>query len=156
MTASTELSRVLHSGRRHLALTAPEQEALSFLLPLSEDYPNFEAWFRTRVVPGLRADTRNLIRVERAGALVAVGIAKREEAERKICTVRVAQSHFGRGLGLRIFDTCLRWLETDKPHLTISERKLSAFQRIFESYGFVQTSAEPSRYVERVTEFGYN
>ena len=127
-----------------------------FLLPLSGDYPDLEQWFRTKVVPGLRAGTRKLIRVERDDTLVGVGIAKRDDFEQKICTVRIAISHFGRGLGIKMFDSLLRWLDTDKPHLTISEKKLYAFQRIFEHYKFEATSAQIGRYVPHVTEFSYN
>ena len=99
---TTEKLMSAWSPAKPVLLTVAEQEALSFLLPLSEDYPNFEAWYRTRVVPGLRAGTRTLVRIERHDTLIGIGIAKRSNSERKICTVRIAASHFGRGLGLRI------------------------------------------------------
>jgi hypothetical protein len=139
-----------------ILLTSLEQEALAFLLPLSEDYPDFELWFRTKVVSGLRLGTRKIIRIERRETLVGIGIVKKEEAEKKICTVRIDPLYFGRGLGLKIFDSCLLWLNTDKPHLTVSERKLPAFERIFDRYGFIQTSERRGRYLPSVTEFGYN
>jgi hypothetical protein len=146
----------MNSLRHSRPLGVDEYEALCFLLPLSEDYPDFERWFRSKVVPGIRVGTRKLFRIERNGDLVGIGIAKREEEERKICTVRIAHSFFGRGLGLKVFDNCLRWLDTDRPHLTVSEQKLPAFERIFDSYGFELTSKKYGRYLPRVTEFSYN
>jgi hypothetical protein len=143
-------------SRPPLLLTADEQGAINFLLPLSEDYPDFELWFRTKVVPGLHLGTRRIFRIERKGDLVGIGIAKREESEKKICTVRIAQRYFGRGLGLKIFDGCLSWLDTDRPYLTVSEQKLPMFHRIFESYGFTQTSSQRGRYIPLITEFSYN
>lgn len=137
-------------------LTLEEQETLAFLLPLSEDYPHFEFWFRSRVIPGLRAGTRHIVRVQRGGTLIGIGIGKREDFEQKICTVRVAAPFFGRGFGLKVFDALLHWLGTDQPHFTISEKKLPAFQRIFDSYGFEQTSSQFGRYIPHVTEFAYN
>lgn len=132
-----------------------EQEALEFLLSLSSEYPNIEEWYRSKVIPGLRVGTRLLLRIERGEELIGIGIGKCED-EKKICTVRVAPSYFGRGVGIRIFDGLLRWLDTDKPHFTVSERKLSAFERIFDHYGFRLTSVHPSLYLPNVSELGYN
>jgi ribosomal protein S18 acetylase RimI-like enzyme len=139
-----------------LDLTPEERKALAFLLPLSLDYPNIDYWFRLKVVPGLRQCTRTLICVERHGSIIGVGIGKREPEERKICTVRIAPSYFGRGVGPRLFDLLLRWLETDQPHLTVSERKLPAFERIFERYRFKRSSRHANLYVPGVVELSYN
>lgn len=143
-------------GREALELTQQEREALGFLLPLSNDYPDIDNWFRLKVVPGLRTGTRKLLCVERHGAIIGVGIGKYEPDERKICTVRIAPSYFGRGVGPRLFDTLLQWLDTDQPHLTVSERKLPAFERIFERYGFKRTSSCIDLYRQGVTELSYN
>lgn len=139
-----------------LELKPIEGQALAFLLPLSQDYPCIEEWFRLKVVPGLRADTRTLVCIERNGQIVGVGIAKHESDERKICTVRVAPSYFGRGIGPRLFDKLLTWVQTDQPHLTVSETKLPAFQRIFDRYGFKISSSHAGRYVTGITELSYN
>jgi GNAT superfamily N-acetyltransferase len=159
----SSVGEILDPARTHFAgsnficnLTSEEAEALAFLLPLSEDYPDIEFWFRVKVVPGLRIGTRRMLRVERDGGLVGLGIAKLESDECKICTVRVAPSYANRGFGLKIFDGLLRWLDVDKPHLTISEGKFQAFERIFEWYGFSLTSVRRALYVPHSSEFGYN
>lgn len=139
-----------------LPLHPAEQEALAFLVPLSADYPGIDQWYRRKVIPGVRDGSRLLLRVERAGQLVGLGIAKREHGEQKICTVRVAPSHAGRGIGVRIFDELLKWLDVDRPHLTISDAKLPAFERIFDYYGFALTSQHPGLYVPTACELGYN
>lgn len=133
-----------------------ESEALHFILGLSEDYPDIQNWYVDKVVPGLRLGTRFLLPVHRNGELVGVGIAKNDGLERKICTVRVAPHHFGRGLGLRIFDGLLKWLDDDRPGLTVSATKLPAFERIFDWYGFRFTGAETNVYVPGRQEFGFN
>jgi len=133
-----------------------EEEVLQFLLPLSADYPGIESWFKDKVVPGLRKEERYIHRVERDGHLIGVGIAKNSATEKKICTVRVLPAHFGRGAGVRIFDNLLRWLDDDRPHLTVSEGKLPAFERIFDYYGFSETSQRSGLYVPGRFEFGFN
>jgi GNAT superfamily N-acetyltransferase len=141
---------------KQVTLLPAEQQALAFLLPLSEDYPGIDLWFRSKVVPGLRLGTRTLLRVERDSCLVGLGIGKRELTERKICTVRVAPSHIGRGIGPRLFDSLLRWLDVDKPHLTVSEGKFPIYRRIFDRYGFNLTSIQVGRYVPHLSELNYN
>jgi GNAT superfamily N-acetyltransferase len=131
-------------------------ETLAFLLPLSRDYPHLNRWYRTKVTPGLLDGSRLLITVEREGQIVGVGIAKREATERKICTVRVSPNYVGRGIGLRLFDQLLRWVDTDRPHLTVSERNVTAFERIFDWYGFRLTSIKEDYYIPKVSEFAYN
>jgi hypothetical protein len=137
-------------------LTNHEKRALAFLLPLSEDYPEIETWFRNKVVPGLHLGTRVLLPIERDGELVGLGIAKNDAGERKICTVRVASNHFGRGMGLRLFDGLLKWLDDDQPHLTVSAGKLPLFARIFEYYKFDLTSTKTGLYLPLVKECCFN
>ncbi|APO67509.1 hypothetical protein IE4872_CH01888 [Rhizobium gallicum] len=137
-------------------LRPQEAEALRFLLPLSADYPGIESWYLKKVVPGLRTGERYLQLVERDGHLVGLGIAKNDGTEKKICTVRVAPEHFGRGTGVRIFDHLLRWLNDDRPHLTVSEEKLPAFERIFDYYGFSETSQRNGLYLPGRFEIGFN
>ncbi|WP_181904054.1 GNAT family N-acetyltransferase [Ciceribacter selenitireducens] len=138
------------------SLSNREQEALQFISGLSEDYPDIQNWYVNKVVPGLRTGTRFLLPVHRDGKLVAVGIAKNDGFERKICTVRVAPHHAGRGLGLRVFDGLLKWLDDDQPGLTVSATKLPAFERIFDWYKFRLTGVENGLYVPGRQEVGYN
>lgn len=137
-------------------MSVEAREALQFILPLSDDYPGIERWFRNKVVPGLYDGSRHLLRVERDGKLVGLGIAKSTEEEQKICTVRIAPEYAGRGMGVRIFDGLLNWLKTDRPHFTVSEHKLTAFERIFDWYGFELTSKNSGLYLPARIELGYN
>ena len=137
-------------------LSDAHRQELEFLLQLSDDYPGIERWFIQKVIVGQLIGTRHVFRIEREDRLVALGIAKDEAGEKKICTVRVHPLYMGRGLGVRIFDQLLHWLRTDKPVLTVSERNLPKFQRLFDHYGFVQTSKKFDFYREGVAEFGYN
>lgn len=144
------------AGINPLALEPREAEALAFILPLSADYPGIDRWYRQKVVPGLRDGSRMLVRIERDNMLVGLGIGKIEHGERKICTVRVAPSHAGRGIGVRIFDSLLKWLDVDRPHLTVTQHRLPAFERIFDYYGFGVTSIKSGLYLPNVSELGYN
>lgn len=133
-----------------------EASVLDFLLPLSGDYPDIDVWFLSKVLPGIKQQSRKILKIERDNKIVAVGIAKAESDEKKICTVRVHPDFFGRGLGLRIFDTLIEWLEEPKPNLTVSADKVHLFERIFDYYGFEFSGAHQGLYIPGQTELGYN
>lgn len=150
--AESRLGRVGNS----LPLSAGELEALAFLLPISPQYPGIGGWFFSRVVPGLGNGTRRLVRVERHGQLVALGIGKLELGERKICTVRVAPEYAGRGLGIRVFDSLMEWMGTARPHATVSEDRMHEFESIFLYYGFRLTSTARGKYRPGKVEYLFN
>ncbi|WP_315921126.1 GNAT family N-acetyltransferase [Mesorhizobium sp. SP-1A] len=137
-------------------LRPDELRVMNFMLPMSGDYPNIERWYLDKVVPGIRAGTRHFVKVERHGQLVALGIAKNEADEKKICTLRVAPEYVGRGMGFLIMDDMLRWLDEDQPHATVGAHKLPLFQRMFDHYGFDVTSQKADLYVPSKIEVGFN
>lgn len=145
-----------HLQNEILEMTAAECEALAFVRPLSPDYPGIEGWFSGKVVPGLRAGTRRLVRIERHGQIAAMGIAKAEDGEAKICTVRIAPEFIGRGMGIRVFDDLMSWLGADRPLATVGETKLADFQRIFDHYGYRLTSVCTGLYVPGRAEYLFN
>ncbi len=108
------------------------------------------------MVPGLRAGTRRLVRIDRQGQIAALGIAKAEGGEAKICTVRIAPEFVGRGIGIRVFEELMGWLGTDRPLVTVSETKLGDFQRIFDHYGYRLTSVCTGLYVPGRAEYIFN
>jgi GNAT superfamily N-acetyltransferase len=132
------------------------REAAEFLRPLSADYPDVGTWLSSRVAPGLLDGTRRLFTVERSGATVALGIAKNDGLERKVCSLRVRPDYVGRGIGLYLLDDMLKWLGTDKPHLTVSDHKLPQFDRIFERYGFQLCDSVAGLYLPNRIEHAFN
>jgi len=146
-------SPVIAAIQPHLSDT--EEEILSALRPLSPDYPGIECWFLNKVIPGVQAGTRKIIRIDRNHRLAAFGIAKKK-GESKICTVRVMPGYGGRGLALKIFDAALTWLDTPRPHLTVSDRRHADFERILQYYGFKLTSVRRGLYLPDRLEYLYN
>ncbi|TMO53212.1 N-acetyltransferase [Pseudoalteromonas phenolica] len=131
-------------------------DSLEFLTPLSDNYPGINIWFKTKVIIGLELGTRKLFIHRRSGKIVALGIAKKTESEKKICTVRVAPEYVGKGLGVKIFKQAIDWLETEQPHLTVSEDKLLDFERIFDHFGFRLTSTINGLYQPGKVEYLFN
>jgi hypothetical protein len=120
------------------------------------DYQDIENWYFEKVVPGLARDTRKILRIERDGRIVAMGIAKKEGGELKICTVRVLPEYAGSGMGIRIFRDLMTWLGTDKPLLSVNHEKISEFRRIFKYFDFQLTSSHLGIYKPGKVEYFYN
>ena len=94
--------------------------------------------------------------MRRNGHIVALGIAKNEGAEQKICTVRVAPCYQNRGIGIKMFDGLLEWLNVEYPLLSVSESKYHEFARIFDYYGFSLTSIRKDYYIRGQNEYFFN
>jgi hypothetical protein len=143
------------TGYQPLSGAVAAREVLDFLRPLSDAYPGIDRWFANKVIPMLGI-TRHVVTIERQGKIAAVGIAKNECGEKKMCTVRVAPPYQGSGMGLRVMDDLMRWLGTDTPLATVSEEQMPAFERIFSRYGFSLTSISNGLYRPKKLEFMFN
>lgn len=143
------------AGRQPLGSAAVVREVLDFLLPLSDAYPGIDRWFLDKVAP-MKDVTRHIVTIERHGQIVALGIAKNEGGEKKLCTIRVARAYEGRGMGIRVMDSLMHWLDTDRPLATVSEEKMPAFERIFARNGFALTSVTNGLYRPGKLEFVFN
>lgn len=131
------------------------REVFEFLHPLSDAYPNIGQWYMGKVVPGWGV-TRHVTIIRRHGDIAALGIAKDEHGEKKICTVRVAPVYEGRGMGIRVMDQLMEWLNTDAPLATVSEEKMPDFDKIFTKYGFQLTSVVNGLYRPNSIEYMFN
>lgn len=137
-------------------LTSEEMEVLNFLKSMSDDYPSIERWFIDTVIPGYRHGTRHIVKVERHGKLAGLGIAKKENDEKKICTLRVTDDYIGRGIGYRLLDDMPHWLDDDKPHVTVGAHKMPMFNKMFDRYNFVKSDQKSGMYVPSKIEIGFN
>ena len=61
-----------------------------------------------------------------------------------------------KGIGLKLFETVFKCLDTDKPFLTVSEEKFTEFERIFKYYNFELTSVKSNLYRNGKIEYFFN
>jgi hypothetical protein len=131
------------------------KEIFKFLMQMSDAYPGIDQWFLNKVVPNL-GTTRYITTIKRHGNIVAVGIAKNEDGEKKLCTVRVADAFKNRGLGVRVMDDLMKYVNTNYPLATVCEEMMPSFDRIFSKYGFCLTSVVNGMYRKGKVEFVFN
>lgn len=123
---------------------------------LKSEYPGFDDWYWQTVVPGIDTGERRLTSVERDGRVVGVGISKRSNSEKKMCTIWVDPEFEGTGLGIRLMKDSMRWLGTDKPLATVSQSRMPAFAQIMARLGYDLTQVLPDYYVDGQSEFVFN
>ena len=122
----------------------------------SSVYPQFSNWFADRVLPGIARAERTIVLEERCGKVVGFLILKHTASERKLCTLRVRNELQNRGLGIRLFETAFRVLETEKPLLSVADVNLGAFEKIFRYFNFSSGYAYRDLYRPGSTEFSFN
>jgi ribosomal protein S18 acetylase RimI-like enzyme len=112
-------------------------EVNSHVQHLNKFYPQFEQWMALRVMPGITAGERSILVEYRAGLLAGIAIVKDDGIEKKLCCLRVLpEFRDTRGLGVRLFDKAFDVLEEHAPLLSVTEERLSSFERIFRYFGF--------------------
>lgn len=132
-------------------------EVFAHVRDLKDVYPHFDAWLTDRVLPGLWSGDRSILVEHRDGMLAGLAILKDDGLEKKLCCLRVLRGfQDSRGLGVRLFDKALDILETQKPLLSVSEERLSAFERIFAHFGFEQVKRYEGLYRAGHSEISFN
>lgn len=133
-------------------------EVARFLAEIGPYYPNLMTWLRDKVKPGLADGTRRIFweRDPETQALVGVGIAKKTPVEKKICTLLVDEDARGSNIGYRLTYKMLEWLDTSKPHFTVSDARMPQMRRWIEHFGFMRTDRRTGLYVPGRTEYFFN
>jgi hypothetical protein len=154
----TRLARLLDNTHalRIIESSSDFARILDFLASMTTSYPNIEQWFLLKVVPGLNEGSRYIVIVEEKEKIVAIGIAKREDGEKKICTIRVDTEYLGRGYATLLFENMFDWLGTRTPLITVEAEKVFEFKKIFEKYKFTLTSIKYGAYRLGRAEYIYN
>lgn len=119
-------------------------------------YPEIDRWFETKVLPGIVAGTRRIIVRQDSGHVCGLAILKKESLERKICTIWVRPSHRGAGLGQRLVDESLEWLQCERPMLTVPEEALASFVPLLKRNDFELIQRADGYYRSGRCEYVFN
>lgn len=130
---------------------------VEFLSLLTYEYPGFKAWFSDLFKAEWELkNEREIIICCKGANLAGIIILKKDVNERKICTLRVAESFKGLGIGKNLIALALEWLECEKPLITLRKSKKAEFESIFDFYGFQLEQKNFSYYKWFSTELAYN
>ncbi len=131
-------------------------EALCFL---KKDYPDFLGWYRKKVLPGLATASRQVyiaVPGDCPGRLAGVMILKDTPAQKKICTLYVAELYRGQKLGSKFLSRAISVLRVHRPLITVSDAHQSEFSPLFRHFGFQLYDSCLGYYRKGVSEHSYN
>lgn len=107
---------------------------------ISKDYQHFSEWYWTKAVPWIfngqmdfflaTADDTNV---------VGILIAKKEQTERKICTLFVKPAYSNNGIGSSLVIRAFEYLETTTPIITFTDYKLQQFESLMKKFDWKVT-----------------
>lgn len=124
---------------------------------LNDTYPGYKEWFFEKQVKGCYTPNRNIIFIRtNTNEIVGFSCLKKDEEEKKICTLYVDLKYRNYGIGNLLFEESMKYLETTKPLATFTEDKLPIFEKIIEKYDWKLTEIVDGIYNKGVKELCYN
>lgn len=133
-------------------------EKLSFM---SEDYPDFLQWIEDKVYPDvvMKKGREIILGVDCVAGvytLANIAILKDKEGEKKICTFYVMPDYRGQQHGSTLLIKCMQYLQTQKPTITVSGKRIDAFKGIIKKFNFSITKEYYELYKKNETEYVIN
>lgn len=98
------------------------------------DYPKHFEWFWTKEIPRVFFGTAEIVVCSVNNEIAGVAFLKKEEDEKKICTILVLEKFRGNRIATLLLEESFKYLGTTKPLITIADYKLSMFESIIKKY----------------------
>ena len=103
---------------------------------IGEDYEHLCEWYWSKAVPWIFTNRMEFFLALDNEKVIGVLIAKKENEERKICTLFVSKEYSHCGVATHLIKDSFEFLETTTPVITFSEYKLHYFIPIMRKYGW--------------------
>ncbi len=112
------------------------------------DYPEYKEWYFNKQLPEtINTDKRNILFVRNPNnydEIISMASLKRNEEEKKICTIYVSDKYRGLKIGTAIIEQSMKWLGSNKPLITFPSYKLEMFKPFINKYNWqlIETISE--------------
>ena len=127
---------------------------------VNKDYHKYKEWYFTKQLPAtLNGENRNILFVRNPKnyhEIISMACLKKDEEEKKICTLFVSDKCRGLGIGTAIIQKSMEWLGTTKPFITLADYKLEMFKPIIEEYDWKLTEIVSGLYNDEFQELCFN
>lgn len=119
-------------------------EAINRIYQLTDynnlQYPEYCKWFYTKNIPRIFAGNGEMIFYLDGFQIVGLSILKKDEIEKKICTLLINEEYRKKGYSKLILEDSFDYLGTSKPLITIPEKRIEEFSNIIKAYDWIETS----------------
>ena len=126
------------------------------------DYPGYKEWFFKKQIPRIFTPNGEILFVrsndlEKNGSnIIAVACLKKDDVEKKICTLYVSSKHRGKQIGTKLLEASMEYLGTKKPFITFADYKLQMFQPFVQKYDWELTEVVSGLYNSETSELCFN
>lgn len=132
-------------------------EIYELTIHLNGTYPGYKEWFYDKQIKGCLTPNRNIIFVKNEeGKIIALSCLKKDDEEKKICTLFVSDEYRKLGLGSLLLEESMKFLETTKPLVSFTEDKLPMFEKIVTKYNWELTEIVDGIYNDGIRELCFN
>lgn len=139
----------------------------NYLQDLNDSYPDFKNWYYEKVVRDIldKNNRREIIvalseldttELEEKHVITGIAILKKDIDEKKICTFRIHEDYRKLGIGKNLFEECFKYLETNKPVITISSNRKEMFDPLIKYFKFELNQELKDYYKNGSIEYVYN
>ena len=113
-------------------------------------YPEYYKWYYQTNIPRILDGEGEAIFYLDGFQIVGLSMLKRTEDESKICTFLIDEEYRKKGYSKMILEDSYDYLGTERPLITIPEKRLDEFSKIIEAYGWVPTETTDEYYSPEV------
>ena len=132
-------------------------EIYALTIHLNGTYPGYKEWFYEKQINGCLTPNRDIIFIKNEkDEIIALSCLKKDDEEKKICTLFVSDEYRKQGLGSILFEESIKFLETTKPLVTFTEDKLPMFEKMIIKYDWELTEIVDGIYQDGTREFCFN
>lgn len=119
-------------------------------------YPFYDAWYFGIFLPGLRRGTRKLIVCTYQTEPIGFALLKTTASEKKICRLIVHPDFRRSGIGSLLLERSFDLLETERPLISISDKRLYCLYPFLHRYGFRLEYVLDNYYRVNSSEYVFN
>lgn len=102
-------------------------------------YPDYYKWFYQKNIPRILNGEGEAIFYLDGFNVVGLSMMKKDELEKKICTLLINEEYRKLGYSKQILEDSFEYLGTDKPLITIPENRLDEFKSIITAYDWMES-----------------
>ncbi len=115
-----------------------------------QQYPGYYKWYYQKNIPRILEGTGEAIFYLDGFQIVGLSMLKKGVDESKICTLLINEEYRKRGYSKMILEDSFEYLGTEKPVITIPEKRLDEFSEIIKAYGWVASEVTDEYYSPEV------
>lgn len=126
---------------------------------ICEDYPKHKEWYFHKQLPRIFTSSGEILFARDENdynKIIGMACLKKDEEEKKVCTLYVSDECRGQHLGTRLLEESMKFLGTTKPLITLADYKLPMFKPIIEKYNWELTEVVSGLYNDRSKELCFN